>query len=235
MIRSARPHSFKPRSFKVSTLFYVMYFCIGTFLFYDRIFAQNNSPLSIQNRSIPRNFDILDSCSREASQSFAKQLRSPLFPQRSSTDTLRILVHTHEAAWILEQSLFSVFPVKKRFRAQDTLVPHHRLVVRINDAATRYFAVQQDGEAVIREVSCVVHAVLETQYGSLQELETYSKTYRDTLQRRIIPSIENKQYSFAQAAIPDAPPNFWKQVVEPAIVIAAAGVMVALFFFVRTQ
>jgi hypothetical protein len=188
-----------------------------------------------QPRIQPRNFDLFDSASREAALSFQKQLRSPRFPTRTANDTLRIHVHNHEAAWLLEQALFSVISVKKRFRPQDTLMPHQRLVVRVADASVRYFACENDIDAVTREVSCVVHATLETHFGTIQELDSYTKTHRDTLQRRTITSIENKQYAFTQATVPDAPPNFWKQVVEPAIVIAAAGIMVALFFFVRTQ
>jgi hypothetical protein len=188
-----------------------------------------------QSRIIPRNFDIADTLTREAALFFAKQLHSPLFPQPSPTDTLRIQTYTHEASWMLEQALFSTIVTKKRFRASDTAVPHHRLVVRITDVATRYFACTHDVDALAREISCAAQATMETREGTTQTLEPFSKTYRDTVSRRTVASLENKQYSFTQATMPDTEPNFWKQVMEPAIVIVAAGIMVALFFFVRTQ
>lgn len=194
-----------------------------------------NTPLFAQSRIIPRNFDIADTLTREAAQFFAKQLRSPLFPQPSPSDTLRIQTHTHEASWMLEQALFSAILNKKRFRAADTTTPHHRLVVRITDVATRYFSCTHDVDALTREFSCAAQATMETRDGTTQALEPFSKTYRDTVSRRSIAGLENKQYSFAQATAPETEPNFWKQVMEPAIVIVAAGIMVALFFFVRTQ
>ena len=192
-------------------------------------------PTSAQLRTTPRNLDVLDTLTREAAQSFAKQLRTPLFPTRTPADTLRIQIHTHEASWLLEQALLNAFPIKKRFRASDTLQAHHRLSVRIADAGVRYFSCKHDVDLLTREISCVLHAHYETNYGTIQELEGFGTTYRDTIQRRALASLENRQYAFTQATVPEAEPNFWKQVIEPAVVIAAAGIMVALFFFVRTQ
>jgi hypothetical protein len=206
--------------------------CLG---FTAIAFMVFSTPLLAQSRVIPRNFDIVDTLTREAAQFFAKQLRSPLFPQPSPLDTLRIQTHTHEASWMLEQALFSSILTKRRFRASDTTMPHHRLVVRITDVATRYFSCTHDVDALTRDISCAAQATMETGDGTTQALEPFSKTYRDTVSRRIIASLENKQYSFTQATMPEAEPNFWKQVLEPAIVIIAAGIMVALFFFVRTQ
>lgn len=193
------------------------------------------TPLFAQSRIIPRNFDIVDTLTREAAQFFTKQLRSPLFPQPSPLDTLRIQTHTHEASWMLEQALFSAILTKKRFRASDTTIPHHRLVVRITDVATRYFSCTHDIDALTREISCAAQATMEMRDGTTQALEAFSKIYRDTISRRSLASLENKQYSFTQATMPEAEPNFWKQVLEPAVVIIAAGIMVVVFFFVRTQ
>jgi hypothetical protein len=213
-------------------------FCYFSYVAFALIFLY--LPVSSQSRIIPRNFDIADTLTREAAVFFAKQLRSPLFPQLAPTDTLRIQMHTHEASWMLEQALFSAFLLtknlsQKRFRSNDTAVPHHRLIVRITDVATRYYSCVHDVDALKREISCAVQANMETRDGTTQVLEPFTKTYHDTVSRRILASLENKQYAFTQANIPDAEPNFWKQVLEPAIVIVAAGIMVALFFFVRTQ
>jgi hypothetical protein len=206
--------------------------CLG---FTTIAFTAFSPPLLAQSRVILRNFDIVDTLTREAAQFFAKQLRSPLFPQPSPLDTLRIQTYTHEASWMLEQALFSNILTKRRFRASDTTMPHHRLVVRITDLATRYFSCTHDVDALTREISCAAQATLETRDGTTQALEPFSKTYRDTISRRTLAGLENKQYSFTQATIPEAEPNFWKQALEPAIVIIAAGIMVVLFFFVRTQ
>ena len=208
---------------------------IATAIAFAIAFAPFDTPLFAQSRIVPRNFDIVDTLTREAALFFAKQLRSPLFPQPSPSDTLRIQTHTHEASWMLEQALFSAILTKKRFRATDTATQHHRLVVRITDIATRYFACAHDVDALTREISCAAQATMETRDGTIQALEPFSKTYCDTVSRRSVASVENKQYGFTQATMPEAEPNFWKKVMEPAIVIVAAGIMVALFFFVRTQ
>ncbi len=206
-------------------------------------------PLFPQDRTVTalpkRNLEVLDSLiSKNIAPNIIKQLRSPLFPayltqqvsdSSAFRDTLRLRSNSHEAAWMLEQALFSQLPRKKRYRTSDSATPHYCLHLRMEDAATRYTACQNNVDVLQREISCTVHAHLETKYGTIQELQSMSEISRDTISRRIVANLENKQYAFTQANVPDAPPNFWKQVIEPALVIAAAGIMVALFFFVRTQ
>ncbi|TAE29705.1 MAG: hypothetical protein EAZ92_05800 [Candidatus Kapaibacterium sp.] len=205
------------------------------------LFAQERTATALPKR----NLEILDSLiSKNIALQIIKQLRSPLFPayliqqvsdSSAVRDTLRLRSNSHEAAWMLEQALFSQLPRKKRYRMSDSATPHYCLHLRMEEAATRYATCQSNVDLLQREISCTVHAHLETKYGTIQELQSLSEISRDTISRRFVANLENKQYAFTQANVPEVPPNFWKQVVEPALVIAAAGIMVALFFFVRTQ
>jgi hypothetical protein len=205
------------------------------------LFAQERISTTLPKR----NLEILDSLiSKNIAPKIIKQLRLPIFPASLTQqmadsspfhDTLRLRSNSHEAAWILEQALFSQLPRKKRYRTSDSATPQYCLHLRMEEAATRYTACQDNVDLLQRDILCTVHAHLETKYGAIQELQSLSELARDTISRRLVANLENKQYPFTQANVPDAPPNFWKQVVEPALVIAAAGIMVALFFFVRTQ
>ncbi|MCS6808742.1 MAG: hypothetical protein RML40_08770 [Bacteroidota bacterium] len=190
------------------------------------------APLKAQYSPIPtRNLDICDSLVRESAYILAKQLRAPLFPQ----DTVAVLVVQHEAAWMLESALFRLFQKARRYQAPDSASHYTRLVVRITDLATRYFTLPQDVDIVAREISCQVFALVETHDGIVQPLEPISRKYYDTISRQHVSLVENKQYAFTAGTLPAAPPNFWRHILEPAIITLAGALVVALFFFVRTQ
>ena len=181
--------------------------------------------------STMRNLDLCDSLVQTSSRRIAKQLRAPLFPQ----DTLHISVAAHEGAWMLENAIFAHVPKAKRFRALDSNISRAKLTLRIADLSTRYFACAGNFDVVAREISCILTANVETRDGTVQMLEQVTEQRRDTVSRQSIPQMESKQYSFAAANLPEAAPNLWKQVIEPAIVILAGALVVALFFLVRTM
>ncbi len=179
-----------------------------------------------------KNLDICDTLLHQSSRRIVKQLRTPLFPQ----DTLYLTPFQHEGAWMLEIALFSELKKLKRFRPQDSLSAHRtKLSLRITELATRYFAVQNEFDMVVREISCAIAGTVETSDGAVQALETVQEQYRDTIPRQSVSMLESKQYAFTASSLPEAKPNFWKQIAEPAIVILSGALIVALFFLVRTQ
>lgn len=181
--------------------------------------------------STPRNLDLLDSAMRSAAQGIAKQLYTPLFPQ----DTLHIIIVPHEASWMLENAIFATLRKAKRYRTVDSAAVHTKLTIRLSDCTIRYFSYKDKFDMLEREASCGLVAYIETRDGIVQPLETVTRQMRDTIARQAVASLESKQYVFAAPTVPDATPNFWKQVIEPAVVILAGVLIVALFFFVRTQ
>lgn len=198
-------------------------FLILSFL-YTPLFAQEPT-------SYPKNLDLCDTLLRQSSRLLSKQLRRPIFPQ----DTLHLSVVQHEGSWMLETALFSELKKAKRFRAADSLRTPCKLTVRITDLATRYFTAEGQFDMIAREISCALAATLETNDGIVQPLEPILQQYRDTIPRQTISILESKQYSFAASSLPEAKPNFWKQILEPAIIILSGALIVALFFLVRTQ
>ena len=185
---------------------------------------------------------LLDSVMRLSARAIHKQIRTPLFPQ----DTLQFRVAPHEASWMLENAVVAEIRTLRRFResppraqedslsAQSGKRAFPTLSLRVADAATRYFAMQ-GFDSLAREISCVVVGEVETAEGSVQALEQTIFCLRDTIARTQLANVESSQYSFARAVPPDPHANFWKQVVEPAVVILAGALTIALFFFVRTQ
>lgn len=190
-----------------------------------------SSTLFAQAPPRPRNIDLLDSLMRTASERATKQLRTPLFPQ----DTLYVVISQHEGAWMLENALFAHLRKAKRYRPVDSAAFRAKLVVRLMDCAIRYFACANAFDSLAREASCALVAHVETSDGVVQPLESITVQVRDTISRQAVLSLESKQYAFASPAVPDAAPNVWKQIVEPAVVILAGVLIIALFFFVRTQ
>jgi hypothetical protein len=204
-----------------------------------------------------RTLDILDTLVRTASRSIVKQLGKTLF----SYDTLLVQVKSHEGAWLLEQYLFASNVPLKRFRAatsitvstagsttfftdssrptttQTVSIPQRAqkvLTLHYLDLAVRYFPTD-DFVNVTREVDCAISGHIETSTGLVQVLETCSEHYRDTVPRTLVATLDSKQYSFTNAPVPDAVPNFWKQVVEPTVIVLAGALVVAILFFVRSQ
>lgn len=202
---------------------FIAFFAISSLLSPFLSAQQPNTP--------PKNFDLCDTLLRQSSRLLAKQLRQPLFPQ----DTLYVQVVSHEGSWMLESSLFSEMKRIKRFRANDSLHHRFKLSVRITDLATRYFATEGQFDMIAREVSCGLAATIETDDGVVQPLEPIQQQYHDTIPRQTISTLESKQYSFTTSSLPEAKPDFWKQVLEPAIIIVSGALIVALFFLVRTQ
>jgi hypothetical protein len=183
-----------------------------------------------------RNMALLDSVMRLSARAIRKQIQTPLFPQ----DTLQFRVAAHEASWMLENAVVAEIRPLRRFRESNSSnsPPSVRafptLSLRLADAATRYFALQEF-DSLAREISCVVVGEVETVEGSVQPLEQTFFVLRDTIARAQLANLESSQYSFARAVPPDPHSNIWKQVIEPAIVILAGALTIALFFFVRTQ
>jgi hypothetical protein len=194
----------------------------------------------------PKTLEIMDSLVRNATRLLAKQLRRPLFPQ----DTLFLQLKAHEGAWLLEQYIFSSGIPLKRFRqflstqpndtmprpvSQTTQIStHNLLIVRFSDLSVRYFATN-DFANVAREAQCVLTGQLEINDGVVQALEPCAAQYQDTILRTLVPVLESRQYSFTTALLPDAMPNFWKQILEPTVIVITAVLVIAIFFFVRTQ
>lgn len=189
------------------------------------------STLFAQAPPRPRNLDLPDSLMRTASERVAKQLRMPLFPH----DTLHVVIAPHEGAWMLENALFAHLKKVKRYRLVDSATFRAKLTVRLTDCAIRYFSCANAFDSLARDASCALAAHVETPDGVVQPLESINVQLRDTIYRQAVPSLESKQYAFASPAVPDAAPNVWKQIVEPAVIILAGVLIIALFFFVRTQ
>jgi hypothetical protein len=192
-----------------------------------------------------RTLEIADSVVRHATRLLTKQLRRPLFP----SDTLLVHVKPHEGAWLLEQHLFTSGLPVKRFRpatysftdslrrttTQVVQLPAYSVLnVRFSELSVRYFATN-DFASVAREVQCIVTGQLETNDGVLQVFESCTGQYQDTIPRTLVPVLESRQYSFTTAPLPDAMPNFWKQILEPTVIVITAVLVIAIFFFVRTQ
>jgi len=192
-----------------------------------------------------RTLEIADSVVRHATRLLTKQLRRPLFP----ADTLLVQVKPHEGAWLLEQHLFtsglplkrlrpSTYSVGDSVRLTTTnivqLPARSILNIRFSDFSIRYFATN-DFANVAREAQCILTGEVETSDGAVQAFEPCTAQYQDTIPRTLVPILESRQYSFTTAPLPDAMPNFWKQVLEPTVIVITAALVIAIFFFVRTQ
>jgi hypothetical protein len=202
-------------------------------------------PLSAQPQ---RNIEMLDTLARKASMQLAVRVRvlrkvenANKENDSSKRDTLYFSFAPHPAAWLLEQYLLPdlapTWAMLRRLRAADTAQTrkHGLLSLRVTDCAVRYFPCDHSDDSLTREAHIIVVASMEEASGLVMPIPTTALDYRDTVARRSITGLESKQYEFANSSVPEPQKTFWKTVVEPAIVVAAAVITVVLLFTVRTQ
>lgn len=75
--------------------------------------------------------------------------------------------------------------------------------------------------------------IVESRTGKVLAFDTFSETYRDTVQKDKIKNLQNKSFNFTQAVIPQNPGL--KKYIEPSVVIATTLSIIYLFFRLRSS
>jgi hypothetical protein len=197
-----------------------------------------------------RTIEIFDSLAHRVTRGLAAEIKAKWQetqqaergekPEKTirATDTIRCFFPDHSGSWLFEQYLPSDLRpfVVRRARASDTasrLVSTLRL--HLADCAVRYFACEHSDDSLAREVQIILASTMESSSGVMQPIANNAATHRDTVARSAVSGLQSRQYDFTQGTVPEQQGSFWKTVVEPAVIVAAAALTIFLFFTVRTQ
>jgi hypothetical protein len=128
----------------------------------------------------------------------------------------------------------SVHSATAHFTTLDSL-PYTLLTTRLTDCAVRYFRCDHDDNFLTREVSIILTATLERSDGEIIPLPRITASVRDTIARRVVSTLESRNYDFTTGSVPEPVDAFWSTVLEPVIVVGSAIITLILLFTVRTQ
>lgn len=106
--------------------------------------------------------------------------------------------------------------------------PLPRLAFRIEDADVTY---EREGRRLRRTVELALRYTLTAANGRLLREQSCRETFDDTIARGEREALEDAAYRETQGAVPEA--GGWRRYVEPAVLAAAVGVGVYLFFSLR--
>lgn len=147
-----------------------------------------------------------------------------------------ITISPHPAAERLQQHVALRVPIPVLLASSPPLADTSALLhVFIGDYAVRYHLYPDDADSLTREVRLWITATETTATGAHQQPTQYVASVRDTIARGDIPFVESRQYSYAQAPVPDSPPSLYTDVVEPLLIISSAIITTILLFTVRSQ
>lgn len=175
---------------------------------------------SASAQPIPTNFQLLDNLAKHAADSVQNFLKS------RSIERATFTAEQHPALWLLKMHFAENFSFNN-----DSTFKNVRSELFLKDFAVRYFPYADETDSLIRSAQIIISGT--TNHGfNIPEIAFKNS---DVIARTDLQFIEEAQYPFAAAPIPQRETSFWEEYAEPLIFISAAVVTLALLFTVRSQ
>jgi hypothetical protein len=161
----------------------------------------------------------------------ADSLARFLCPHLREWQRVRLSIEPHPARWLLEHALLEGLAHcgVAAYSDGDTLPT---LSVAIAEVGVYYERLS--GGMVRRTVRWHVLLTKSAPGEPLVALPAWQTRLQDTLPMAAIPRVQEPAYGFAAAELPPER-SVWREFVEPALAVAAAGVIVVLLFALRTR
>lgn len=177
------------------------------------------------------NLDRLNSCSQRLSDS--------LLAAYHSGDTLCVSVAEHPAAWVLDQAALGSAAARGLHVTSCEGARRAQIALAITELGVDYREID-DPDSLQRSVHMACSAALTSYQGegsaairTARRIETW---LQDTIATAQMTAIEAPGYDYTKGTrAAQSASGFWSRVVEPAVVLGAAAVMVILLFTVRSQ
>ena len=180
----------------------------------------------------PENFTLVDSLLRRAADTVLNKLDHYVV---ESTDSVYIIdISPHSAAWLLGGMIIDKY-IKVNWQRPDQESDLPQLNLNILRCGVQYRLDSTDAELLHRTVEVQVNASLTTSAGRIVRLCEFRDSYTDIFNRQQLNYAQATNYDFAYAEPPEAPRDFFDEIVEPLVAVSAAVVTVVLLFTVRSQ
>lgn len=90
-------------------------------------------------------------------------------------------------------------------------------------------------DKLIRKIEIIISVIYTDEENKINEPERIRKSYTDNIYRDQAANIMNESYPFTLADLPEEPPSFWRDILEPAVIIGSVAAVVILLFTVRSD
>lgn len=177
----------------------------------------------------------------ERLQAGAAVLGDSLLLSLSGNDSREVCVRVvdHPASWIVEQVMVGLIEERGFIRVPCAPLPPNDLLVAITNIGVRYVELD-DADFFRREVKLGISASVpkRSEYSATVRhvTETREIVLLDTIEADQTSELEAPGYSFTIGTkIQRNRSSVWSKLVEPAVVIGSAVVMVILLFTTRSQ
>lgn len=178
-----------------------------------------------------RNLDRLEQCARAACDTI-----NAVF---NGGDSVCLNVAPHPAAWLLQQSYVTAAHDKNLYPVLCAGVTpaFNSVSPAINDIGVEY-SQTDDQDFLQRTVYLSLSATITAgkTSGNILSVRKIHVALTDTIPADQALLMDDPDYAFAKGVTTAKPkPGFWEKIVEPAVVVGSAVVMVVLLFTVRSQ
>ncbi len=171
---------------------------------------------------VTTNFQILDALAKRASDSIETLLKNGNISGAAFT------AEPHPALWLLKTHLAE----NGNFTfTGDSAFKNSRSEVFLKDFSVRYFPYADEPDSLIRTAQIILSGTTNSGF-TIPEISFKSN---DIIARGDLQFIEEAQYPFATAPVPQRGMSFWEEYAEPLIFISAAVITLVLLFTVRSQ
>ena len=100
---------------------------------------------------------------------------------------------------------------------------------------TDYENYENDSDSLVRTISIKWSGIIQSKNNKMLPLKLNDIKYKDIISRDDAKEFNKTDFDFAKSDIPEAPPSFWKDIIQPVAIISAAAITVILLFTMRSN
>lgn len=100
---------------------------------------------------------------------------------------------------------------------------------------TNYQNYEEDRDSLVRAIKIIWLGSLRLKDNKLQALKLKNFKYNDIISREDAGNFNAADFEFAKTNIPEPPPSFWKDLIQPVAIISAGIITVVLLFTLRSN
>ncbi len=153
-----------------------------------------------------------------------------------NSDTVFVSVKTSEA-----DRYFNSILLKKSydkgilFYIADTITSKEPYLDIKLSIETNYQNYGEDRDSLDRTIKILWLGSLRLKDNKLQALQLKNFKYNDIISREDAENFNAADFEFAKTNIPEPPPSFWKDLIQPVAIISAGIITVVLLFTLRSN
>ncbi len=190
-----------------------------------------HSQAKVINNSPKTNFFIIDSLAVRSADSLCKIIGS------KNIDKLALIISDHPAKLFLKKRITNCLTIEQVdiYDKKAEIDSTGKIEIWIDSIGVNYYKTAGDKKNLKREIFVQFSAALTDISGKVINLPLHTGTYSDNIPRALLKQVEASPYEFAQNKAPEEEHSFFDSILEPAIVVTSAIVVIIILFTVRSN